>query len=121
MKKCNKNENVVGFTIANIEAGNFSLLANSFGQRYLFLKETNKEEESEFKNLKMLFDSIGIIPIFDEEKGVRFRKIAEEKKEEPKSQVFFSKRNTPNKGEKKLLNDIFWDMENEINKFFTCL
>ena len=111
--KENRREKIIGFILANIENENFKLLTNAFGQRYLFLKETKKEDTKEFEDLKILFDSLHVSPIFDAEKGVVF-KMEDEKKE------FFNKRKIKKceNGEIKLINDIYFDIREELSKYF---
>lgn len=118
--KISRREKILGFILANIESENFKILTNSFGQRYLFLKETNKEKTEEFKNLKILFDSLHVFPIFDAEKGVVFEMEENKNKESNNKREFFNKRKPKEeeKGEIRLINDIFFDIRKELNKIF---
>lgn len=124
--KISRREKILGFILANIESENFKILTNSFGQRYLFLKETNKEETEEFKNLKILFDSLHVFPIFDAEKGVVFKMEEKENKESNNKRDFFNRRKLreqkeEKKGEIRLINDIFFDIREELKELSKIL
>ena len=97
------------------------LILDSFAIMYIVLKKLGNINSKKYQVLNKFFENLNIVPQIDKEGNVFYREKDQKGKEEKEDQQFFKRKNNSEYGEKKLINDILFNFENEIDELIYTL